>query len=186
VLVRYCDDFVVLTRSRAAAEEAKARIVSILERLGLRLHPDKTRIVCLAKGQEGFVFLGFEHRLRESKRWRGRWYLQKWPSPRAMASIRARVRQRTALPLASLPLEDVVGHLNSVLRGWGAYFAVGNSSAKFHTVDSYVHLRMAKLASKKHGLHGRHWATRFTYGWLTDLGIYRLGGKVRYHRAASA
>jgi RNA-directed DNA polymerase len=186
VLVRYCDDFVVLTRSRAAAEAAKARIVSILERLGLRLHPDKTRIVCLAKGQEGFVFLGFEHRLRESKRWRGRWYLQKWPSPRTMASIRARVRQRTALPLASLPLEDVVGHLNSVLRGWGAYFAVGNSSAKFHTVDSYVHLRMAKLASKKHGLHGRHWATRFTYGWLTDLGIYRLGGKVRYHRAASA
>jgi group II intron reverse transcriptase/maturase len=186
VLVRYCDDFVVLTRSRAAAEAAKARIVSILERLGLRLHPDKTRIVCLAKGQEGFVFLGFEHRRRESKRWRGRWYLQKWPSPRAMASIRARVRQRTALPLASLPLEDVVGHLNSVLRGWGAYFAVGNSSAKFHTVDSYVHLRMAKLASKKHGLHGRHWATRFTNGWLTDLGIYRLGGKVRYHRAASA
>lgn len=186
VLVRYCDDFVVLTRSRAAAEAAKARIVSILERLGLRLHPDKTRIVCLAKGQEGFVFLGFEHRLRESKRWRGRWYLQKWPSPRAMASIRASVRQRTTLPLASLPLEDVVGHLNSVLRGWGAYFAVGNSSAKFHTVDSYVHLRMAKLASKKHGLHGRHWATRFTYGWLTDLGIYRLGGKVRYHRAASA
>jgi group II intron reverse transcriptase/maturase len=125
VLVRYCDDFVVLTRSRAAAEEAKARIVSILERLGLRLHPDKTRIVCLAKGQEGFVFLGFEHRLRESKRWRGRWYLQKWPSPRAMASIRARVRQRTALPLASLPLEDVVGHLNSVLRGWGGVLRRG-------------------------------------------------------------
>ncbi len=186
VLVRYCDDFVVLTRSRAAAEEARTRIVAILDRLGLQLHPDKTRIACLAKGQEGFVFLGFEHRMRESKRWRGRWYLQKWPSPRAMASIRAKVRQRTSLRLASLPLEDVVGHLNSVLRGWGAYFAVGNSSVKFHAVDSYVHLRMAKLASKKYGLHGRYWATRFTYGWLTDLGIYRLGGKVRYYRAASA
>jgi len=186
VLVRYCDDFVVLTRSRAAAEEARARIVAILERLGLQLHPDKTRIACLQKGQEGFVFLGFEHRMRESKRWRGRWYLQKWPSPRAMASIRAKVRQRTSLRLASLPLEDVAGHLNSVLRGWGAYFAVGNSSEKFHAIDSYVHLRMAKLASKKYGLHGRHWATRFTYEWLTDLGIYRLGGKVRYYRTASA
>jgi len=62
---------------------------------------------------------------------------------------------------------------------------VGNSSAKFGAIDSYVHLRIAKPASKKYGLHGRHWATRFTYGWLTDLGIYRLGGKVRY-RAASA
>ena len=185
MLVRYCDDFVVLAPTRARAEAAKARIEVILEPLGLRLHPDKTRIACLRRGQEGFVFLGFEHRVRESKKWRGRWYLQKWPSPRAMASIRAKIKERTALRLASLPLEDVVGHLNSVLRGWGAYFAVGNSSAKFRAIDSYVHLRMAKLASKKYGLHGRHWATRFTYGWLTDLGIYRLGGKVRY-RAASA
>jgi group II intron reverse transcriptase/maturase len=186
VLVRYCDDFVVLTPTRARALEAKARIEEVLERLGLRLHPDKTRIACLDKGREGFVFLGFEHRMRESTKWRGRWYLQKWPSPRAMASMRAKVRQRTALRLASLPLEDVVGHLNSVLRGWGAYFAVGNSSTKFRAIDSYVHLRMAKLASKNHGLHGRYWATRFTYGWLTDLGIYRLGGKVRYFRTASA
>jgi len=184
-LVRYCDDFVVLAPTRARAVEAKARIEAILEPLGLQLHPDKTRIACLQKGQEGFVFLGFEHRMRESKKWRGRWYLQKWPSARAMASIRAKVKERTALHLSSLPLEDVVGHLNSVLRGWGIYFAVGTSSAKFSAIDSYVHLRMAKLASKKYGLHGRYWATRFTYGWLTDLGIYRLGGKVRY-RAASA
>jgi group II intron reverse transcriptase/maturase len=55
-LVRYCDDFVVLIRTRAAAEEAKARIEVILELLGLHLHPDKTRIAGLQKGQEGFVF----------------------------------------------------------------------------------------------------------------------------------
>ena len=184
-LVRYCDDFVVLASTRARAIEAKARIEAILEPLGLQLHPEKTRIACLLKGEGGFVFLGFEHRMRESRKWRGRWYLQKWPSPRAMASISAKVRERTALHLSSLPLEDVVGHLNSVLRGWGTYFSVGNSTVKFHTVDSYVHLRIAKLASKKYGLHGRNWATRFTYGWLTNLGIYRLGGKVRY-RAAQA
>ena len=184
-LVRYCDDFVVLAPTRARAEAAKVQIEAILKPLGLRLHPDKTRISCLQRGQEGFVFLGFEHRMRESKKWRGRWYVQKWPSPRAMVALRAKVKERTALRLASLPLEDVVEHLNSVLRGGGAYFAGGNSSAKFHAIDSYVHLRMAKLASKKYGLHGRHWATRFTYGWLTDLGVYRLTGKVRY-RAASA
>ena len=63
--------------------------------------------------------------------------------------------------------------------------AVGNSSEKFSAVDDYVHLRMARLASTKHGLHGRNWATRFTYGWLTDLGIYRLSGKVRYYGTAS-
>ena len=47
-------------------------------------------------------------------------------------------------------------------------------------IDSYVHLRMATLASTKHGLHGRNWATRFTYGWMTDLGVYCLSGKVCY------
>ena len=102
-----------------------------------------------------------------------------------MASIRAKVEQRTARSRASWPLDQVVADLNPVLRGWCAYFAVGNSSNKFSAVDSYVHLRMARLASTKHGLHGRNWATRFTYGWLTDLGIYRLSGKVRYYGTAS-
>ena len=184
-LVRYCDDFVVLAPTRARVVEAKARIEAILEPLGLRLHPDKTRISCLSKGQDGFVFLGFEHRMRESWKHRGYWYLNKWPSPRAMASIRAKVKQRTARHRSSWPLEFVVADLKPVLRGWCAYFAVGNSSEKFSAVDDYVHLRMARLASTKHGLHGRNWATRFTYGWLTDLGIYRLSGKVRYFGSAS-
>ncbi|EQD29327.1 RNA-directed DNA polymerase (reverse transcriptase), partial [mine drainage metagenome] len=147
-LVRYCDDFVVLASTRARVVEAKARIEAILEPLGLRLHPDKTRVSCLDKGQEGFIFLGFEHRMRESKKWRGRWYLNRWPSPRAMASIRAKVKQRTARRFASLPLEVVVvEYLNPVLRGWGRTFRYGNSSRKFNAIDSYVHERLAMLAS---------------------------------------
>jgi hypothetical protein len=71
-LVKCCDDFVVLTSTRARADKAKARIEAILVPLGLRLHPDKTRVACPRAGQEGFVFLGFEHRLREAKKWRGR------------------------------------------------------------------------------------------------------------------
>jgi Group II intron, maturase-specific domain len=51
--------------------------------------------------------------------------------------------------------------LNPVLCGWGEYFRYGNSSRKFNQVDGYVHLRMAKLASVKHGLSGFNWATRF-------------------------
>ena len=73
-----------------------------LAELGLRLHPDKTRIVCLRQGQEGFDFLGFHHRMVESWKRKGRYYLQKWPSPRAMASIRAKVRDRTPRGYASL------------------------------------------------------------------------------------
>ena len=184
-LVRYADDFVVLAPTRARVIEAKARIEAILEPLGLHLHPDKTRISCLLRGQEGFVFLGFEHRMRESWKHRGRWYLHKWPSPRAMASIRAKVKERTARWRASWPLDEVVGSLNPVLRGWGNYFRYGNSSQKFTAIDSYVHERMARLASTKYGLHGTNWTTRFTYGWMTDLEIYRLSGTVRYWAASA-
>ncbi|MHB1599332.1 MAG: group II intron reverse transcriptase/maturase [Acidimicrobiales bacterium] len=184
-LVRYCDDFVVLAPTRAKVIEAKARIEAILEPLGLHLHPDKTRTSCLLRGQEGFVFLGFEHRMRESWKYRGRWYLHKWPSPRAMASIRAKVKERTARWRASWPMDEVVGNLNPVLRGWGNYFRYGNSSQKFTAIDSYVHERMARLASTKYGLHGTNWTTRFTYRWMTDLEIYRLSGTVRYWAASA-
>jgi group II intron reverse transcriptase/maturase len=182
-LVRYADDFVVLCPTQQRAEQARDLAGAALAPLGLRLHPDKTRIVCLRNGEEGFDFLGFHHRMVKSWKWRDRYYLNKWPSAQAMASIRAKVRERTDRRYASLPMETVVANLNPVLRGWGAYFRHGNSSRKFNAIDSHVHERLARLASVKHGLPGRNWATRFTYRWLTSLGIYRLTGTVRYGAA---
>jgi RNA-directed DNA polymerase len=178
-LVRYADDLVVLCATRQRAEQARELVAATLAQLGLRLSPDKTGIVHLARGAEGFDFLGFHHRMRESRRRRGRWYLQKWPSARAMVQIRAKIRERTPRGYAALPLEAVVRELNPVLRGWGNYFRWGNSSRKFSAVDCYVNQRLAKLSSVKHGLRGWNWTTRFTHGWATNLGVYRLSGTVR-------
>ena len=97
-----------------------------------------------------------------------------------------KVREHTPRGYAGRELEYVVAELNPVLRGWGAYFRYGNSSRKFNAVDSYVHERLAKLASVKYGLSGRNWATRFTYKWLTGLKIYRLTGTVRYWAASAS
>src|SRR5918993_2350338 len=94
--------------TRAQAEEARELVAAVLDGLGLRLHPEKTRIAHLARGAEGFTFLGFHHRMRESWKRRGRWYLQKWPGPRAMASIRGKIRERTDRRFARLPLDMVV------------------------------------------------------------------------------
>ena len=121
VLVRYADDLVVLCATREQAEQARELVAAVLDGLGLRLHPEKTRIAHLARGAEGFTFLGFEHRMRESWRQPGRWYLQKWPSRRAMASIRGKIRDRTDRRYARLPLEWAVEDLDRVLRGWGNY-----------------------------------------------------------------
>jgi RNA-directed DNA polymerase len=179
VLVRYADDLVVLCATEEQAIKARELAATVLQSLGLRLHPDKTRIVRLTRGAEGFDFLGFHHHMRESWKRPGRWYLQKWPTPRAMASIRAKIRERTPRTIAHLPLERAVENLNPVLRGWGAYFRYGNSARKFATIDAYINQRMAILASTKHGLRGWNWTTRFTHGWVTSLGIYRLTGTVR-------
>jgi group II intron reverse transcriptase/maturase len=184
-LVRYADDFVVLTTSLPRAEQARGRIEGVLATVGLRLHPDKTRIVCLKDGQDGFDFLGFHHRKTPSK-YQGRRYLSKWPSTRAMAVVRAKVRERTDRRFASRDLHDVVADLNPVLRGWGVYFRYGNSSRKFTNIDSYVHWRLSKLASVKYATRGRLRVDRFNYDWLTRLGIYRLTGTVRYWNTAHA
>jgi RNA-directed DNA polymerase len=182
-LVRYCDDFVVLCPTRERAEQARSLAERALGPLGLQLHPDKTRIVGVKDGAEGFDFLGFHHRMVESRKRRGRYWMHKWPSPRAMASIRAKVRDLTAPRQIGLPLAAVVEQLNPVLRGWGTYFRQGNSSAKFGAIDSYVHQRMAILASRKHRRAGFNWTDRYTWSWLGDLGIYRLQGTVRYPAA---
>ena len=119
MLVRYADDFIVLCTSRTRAEEARRRVGEILAGLGLQLHPDKTRIACLTRGHEGFDFLGFHlHKVEAWKR-RGRYYLQRWPSGRAMAAIRAKVREATDRRYVGHSIEWVVGNLNRVLRGWG-------------------------------------------------------------------
>jgi len=54
-MVRYADDFVVLTKSRKAAERAEALTEEVLTSLRLRLNEAKTRIV---RFSEGFRFLG--------------------------------------------------------------------------------------------------------------------------------
>jgi group II intron reverse transcriptase/maturase len=183
VLVRYCDDFIVVCRSRARAEEARRRVAAILATLGLGLHPDKTRIAQLTRGKQGVDFLGFHLRKVESWRWRGHWYLQRWPSDRAMAAIRAKIREATDRRYVGLSVETVVINLNRVLRGWSAYFRYGNSGRKFTVIDSYVHERLAIFVSTKHGLSGRNWQRRFTWAWCSRLGVYRLSGKVRYGTA---
>ena len=96
ILVRYADDFVVLCRREVQAKEALRRVHVIMDRLGLELHPDKTRMVDMAKGKEGFVFLGWNVRKRRSIQRNPRWhFVQRWPSPKAMKRVHTRVHELT-------------------------------------------------------------------------------------------
>ena len=174
---------VVICPSQARAEAARQRAAQVLGTIGLRLHPDKTRITCLSQGRGGFDFLGFHHHMVASWKWRGRWYLHRWPSDRAMASVRSKVRQLTGHNTTGQDLSFVVGAINRRLRGWGNYFRWGNSTRKFAHIDMYVHQRLAIWMSKKHKLRSKRNWRRFNWEWQRQVGVYQLAGRARSHPA---
>lgn len=190
-LVRYADDFVVLCRTRSQAEEARRRLEEILGTLRLELHPHKTRVVELGLGKEGFCFLGCYFRVVRSH-FTGKRYLYRWPSPRAMKSLRARIRDLTdrRRRAGMQDIREVIRDLNPVLRGWGNYFRTGNASLKFQEIDRYVAERLVRLLAarryrnwKRRPFHLRDWPhTRF----VEEHGLYKLMGTIRYPGAAHA
>jgi RNA-directed DNA polymerase len=189
-LVRYADDFVVLCSSLSEAEQAQRRATAIMGDLGLRLHPDKTRVVDLRVGEEDFDFLGWHFHARMSgKLWEReriiRYYLHRWPSQRSMKRARARIKALTGRSQGGMELPAVIKRLNLFLRGWGNYFRTGNSASKFVSLDRYVWWRVFRLMVKKRGrnLHAGQ-ATRWTRTWFHDQGLHQLMGTIRYPKAA--
>jgi group II intron reverse transcriptase/maturase len=176
VLVRYCDDLVVLCRTKAQADEAQRQLDGILERLGLRLNHRKTRIVQLTQGREGFDFLGFHHRMQVSWRKPGHWSLYRWPSQKAMQAIRDRIKEMLSPQYPGVAVESLAERLNPVLRGWAVYFRLGNSTHAFLQIEHYVHERLALFANKQHQRVGRGWTRHYPATWLRDLGVFHLGG----------
>ena len=180
ILVRYADDFVILFRTMEEAERGYGLVKAMLSHLGLELNEEKTRIVDTRKGKEGFDFLGFYHRQMKSH-WYKDYYLQKWPSKKAMKRLRVNIRSILGRRFTlTWNLSDVVKRLNPLLRGWMNYFRFGNSSQKFSQMDSYIHEMLALWWSKKHQKRGRRWARDFTYTKWKACGIQRLSGNVVY------
>ncbi len=191
-LVRYADDFVVMCATKPRVEEARRRVGIILTRLGLELHPEKTRTVDLSRGCEGFDFLGCHLRKRLSgPRWertRQRvFFLQRWPSQRAMARIRDRVRSLTSRARCHEDLRGLIAKINAVLRGWGQYFRTGNATVKFLQMDRYVEDRLRALLIARAGRKLRVgrialWRRPF----FEALGLVRLRGTIQYPGMAHA
>ena len=190
-LVRYADDFVVMCDTKPAVEEAQHRVSTVLTRLGLELHPEKTRLIDLSRGREGFDFLGCHlHKRLSGPIWerthRRVYYLQRWPSRRAMRRVRARVRALTTRSRCHEDLRRVIADVNPVLRGWAQYFRTGNAAIKFVHIDRYVEDRLHALRRTRAGSRGR-----LRYGterrvFFEALGLVRLCGTIRYPGVAHA
>jgi RNA-directed DNA polymerase len=142
--------------------------------------------VALRDGLEGFDFLGCHLRKRMSGRlWEQkklkRYYLHRWPSPRAMNRVRQRVRELTPRGRCHGDVRGVIAEINPVLRGWGQYFRTGNAASQFIAVDDYVVQRLRKLRRARAGrnLHAGL-AKRWDREYFEKLGLHRLRGTIRY------
>jgi RNA-directed DNA polymerase len=143
-LIRYADDFVLLTPDRP--EREREWVERLMQRLGLRLHPEKTRV--LEVTHEPVTFLGF------TVRWRsGKTYLD--ASAKSQKRIRDELRRKTARPERDLP--SVIAELNPYIRGARAYFR--NVRRRTLTkLDYFVGQRLARWWAKKHARRRPAWS----------------------------
>jgi RNA-directed DNA polymerase len=136
-LIRYADDFVILTRTRLEAQAADALVRRILADMGLDIAEAKSGI---KKVRDGFDFLGFTVQGR---------FLR--PRPAALARFKDRIRALTRRQ-APVSLRQMIADLSPFIRGWGNYFAMGTVAELFDTLDKWIRMR---LRSKVRGSKAR-------------------------------
>jgi RNA-directed DNA polymerase len=161
-VVRYADDFVVMVAgTQAHAETLRAEVAEVLQPMGLRLSEEKTVITHI---DEGFDFLGF-HIQRKTKRGAGKRYVYTYPSKKALAAIKAKVRALTRGG-TNQPLKVLLRRLNPVLQGWANYFRHGVSKATFDYLNAYSWRRAVIWLRHKHPRASWKWLRRrYLPGW---------------------
>jgi group II intron reverse transcriptase/maturase len=170
---RYADDAVVHCKSRAQAELVLGRIAARMNEVGLRLHPDKTRIVYCKDGQRrakhehvSFTFLGYAFRARGARS-KGRNFTGFLPaiSPEALKAKSARLRELRIHRRTDLSLDDLARWLNPIVSGWINYYGRFFRSALnplLRRVNAYVR----RWAGRKY----KRLRTQKRYGrWLAGL-----------------
>lgn len=162
-IVRYADDFVILCSSRQEAEAALEQVRQWLEKVGLTLHPTKTRIVNAAEAG-GFDFLGYHFE-------RG----YRWPRQKSLKKLKDTIRQKTPRKRPS-GMHDIIEDLNRTLRGWFGYFKHSHWTT-FTPLDSWIRQRLRSILRKRHKGKGRARGRdhqRWPNAYFVELGLISL------------
>jgi RNA-directed DNA polymerase len=148
-VVAYADDFVILSRGRAA--DALAWTKAVMTRLGLTVNEAKTSL--RNARQERFDFLGYSfgpHRYKAN----GKWYLSASPSKKSVQRLKTKVGNLLA-PCNNDPWPEVRDTLNRSLLGWSNYFCHGTCRSALRGVDRYVYERVRDFLARRHKMAGR-------------------------------
>jgi len=167
-VVNYADDFVILSRGRAA--EALAWTQTALARMGLTLNESKTRIC--DPWTAPFDFLGYSFGVMHFRK-DGHTYLGAQPSRKAVRRLKMHVRDVLRQGIVA-PWPEVRDRLNRKLRGWSSYFSHGTRTLAYRAVDDFVQTAVRNFLQRRHKVPGRG-TRRFPdsriYG---ELGVLRL------------
>jgi len=140
-LIRYCDDFVIICRTKKEAEHALKAVKAIMQKLELELHPDKTKLVSMWTGEEGFDFLGFHHRWKVTQTSKGQRFSETHqnPSRKAMQKMRDNIKgvfaSRSTL---LLDMRKMIEILNPKIIGMRNYYGLKNAGKQLNKLDWYI------------------------------------------------
>lgn len=170
-MVRYADDFVILCRDRASAEQALSLIQEWTARAGLTLHPEKT---CIVDAEEkGFDFLGYHFHAAH-----------RWPRKKSLKKLQATLRAKTKRANGH-SLEYIIADVNQTLVGWFEYYKHSHRYV-FERLDGWLRMRLRSILRKRQGRKGRgrgldhhRWPNTFfaNAGLFSLVAAYRLASQ---------
>ena len=172
-MIRYADDFVILTKSQNEAKEALVLVQKWVDEHQLTLHPDKTHIGnCMVEG-EGFEFLGYRFEAGTS-----------WVRRKSIQKFRDRIRELTSR-VCGISIQAVIEKLNPVLRGWSNYFK-NVTKYTLGTFDSFVRRRLRAIIERQHKRKsfGAGWCNqKIPNKFFAGIGLFNMEDSQRQYLA---
>ena len=177
ILVRYADDTVIICKNKKSANHALTLLQYIMGKLDLKLHPVKTKIVCMWDGQEGFDFLGMHHRRMKTETRQGNTFQEtyQYPSRKAMkkmkSAIKSNVNSRSLLVASE---EDLIKTLNPKITGWKNYYTTKTSDKWMQALDWYIICTFTRWYNKKHRKRNHMSKVGYVRSTLYEKGLKRM------------
>jgi RNA-directed DNA polymerase len=168
-IVNYADDFVICCRG--SADEAMTVMRDMMAKLRLTVHETKTR---LCRGpDEPFNFLGYTIGRRYVPK-TGWAYIGVRPSDKKLQGLNRKLSAQTDRRWLWLEVDEMVGRLNLLLRGWANYFRLGTVTPAYRKVTAHACHRLRQWLVRKFKVQGSRWS-RFSDPYLHEtLGLLRL------------
>jgi len=171
-VIRFADDLRILCRSKSS--EYMKQLTEIIKWHGLKINTEKSQVV---HARNGFDFLGQHFRLKPSRKWKGWLFCYRWPSRKAVKSIKEKIRNAIGQD-DIYSLQTKLDVLNPILRGWCEYHRYSNAHKHFKAVDSFVYFKLVSFIRRKHRWRGSGYR-KAPQSFLEKLGLYHLHGKIK-------